>query len=120
MDDSPEVIRRQMEVTRASLTQKLEALEHTVRDAKQAVTDTIDDARQAVQESAAAGKGTVRASVDAVKHALDLEAQVQRHPWPMFGASVAVGFVGERLLERLTEAPAPQLRHAARDGEGRS
>ena len=83
MDDSPEVIRQQMEETRASLSEKLETLE-------QQVVGTVQDARQAVA-------GTVQG----VKDAFDLKLQVQRHPWPMLAGSVAVGFVAGDVVERM-------------------
>ena len=52
MDDEPEVIRQQMEVTRSDLTQKLEALEtkvvNTVENTTCAVTDTVTSVKEAV------------------------------------------------------------------------
>jgi phosphate uptake regulator len=74
MDDSPEVIRLQMEETRASLSEKLETLEQqvvgTVQDARAAVTDTVETVKEAVHET-----------VETVKDTFDIGAQMQRHPW---------------------------------------
>jgi len=93
MDDSPEVIRHQMEETRASLTDKLEQLEHqvfeTVKDARSAVTETVDTVKDAMHET-----------VETVKDTFDLELQMRRHPWAILGGSIALGFLGGRLLER--------------------
>jgi len=97
MDDSPEVIRQQMEETRTSLTEKLEQLEHQV-------AETVHDARSAVAETVGTVKEAVKETVETVKDTFDLRLQFQRHPWVMFGASIAVGYIGERLLEKL-EAP---------------
>jgi hypothetical protein len=91
MDDQPELIREQMEQTRASLTEKLETLEHqvvdTVQGATTAVADTVETVKDAVQET-----------VETVKDTFDVRAQVERHPWAMMGASVALGYLGGRLL----------------------
>jgi hypothetical protein len=89
--NEPELIREQMEQTRASLTEKLETLEHqvvdTVHDATTAVADTVETVKEAVQ-------GTV----ETVKDTFDVRVQVERHPWAMMGASVALGYLGGRLL----------------------
>jgi ElaB/YqjD/DUF883 family membrane-anchored ribosome-binding protein len=94
MDDSPEVIRQQMEETRASLSEKLETLEQqvveTVHEAKAAVTDTVSTVKEAVHET-----------VESVKETFDLSRQVQRHPWAMLGGSLALGYLSGMLFERL-------------------
>jgi ElaB/YqjD/DUF883 family membrane-anchored ribosome-binding protein len=94
MDDSPDVIRQQMEETRASLSEKLETLEHqvadTVHEAKAAVTDTVSTVKDAVHET-----------VESVKETFDVSHQVKRHPWAMLGGSIAVGYIGGLLFERL-------------------
>jgi len=93
VDDSPEVIRHQMEETRASLSEKLELLEQqvkeTVHEAKSAVHETVDTVKDAVHEA-----------VDTVKDAFDVQRQFRRHPWAMLGGSIALGFLGGKLLEK--------------------
>jgi ElaB/YqjD/DUF883 family membrane-anchored ribosome-binding protein len=89
MDDSPEVIRQQMQETRASLAEKIETLE-------QQVVGTVQDARQSVTDT-----------VQSVKDAFDLKLQVQRHPWAIMGGSVAVGFVAGSLMEHMRPVSAP-------------
>lgn len=93
MDDSPEMIRHQMEETRASLSEKLEQLEHqvfeTVKDAKTAVHDTVDSVKEAMHET-----------VETVKDTFDVKLQMKRHPWAMLGGSIVLGYLGGRLLER--------------------
>jgi len=93
VDDSPEVIRHQMEETRASLSEKLEMLEQqvkdTVQEAKSAVHDTVDTVKDAVHDT-----------VDTVKDTFDISRQFQRHPWAMLGGSIALGFLGGKLVER--------------------
>src|SRR5262245_55877302 len=96
-DEQPKVIRHQMEETRASLTEKLETLEHqvvgTVQGATSAVTETVENVKEAVAETVETVKGTVRETVETVKETFDLSRQVDRHPWLMVGGSVALGFL---------------------------
>jgi ElaB/YqjD/DUF883 family membrane-anchored ribosome-binding protein len=111
--EDPEVIRRRMEETRASLAEKIEVLEqkvtNTVEEATSAVSETVHEAKEAVHETVETVKetvastvekvkGTVSATVESVKEAFDLSAHVRNHPWTMFGGSVAVGFLGGMLM----------------------
>jgi len=98
------VIRQQMEVQRASLAEKLETLENkivqTVEGAREAVAETVHTVKESVQSSVETVKDTVQSSMETVKETFDVTHQVQRHPWAMFGGSVAVGFVAGWLLNR--------------------
>jgi len=104
MLDQPEVIRQQMEETRTSLAEKIEKIEEEVVDkvteTTTAVADTVESVKDAVEETVEAVKGTVQESVQAVKNTFDLPRQMDRHPWLFVGASVGVGFLGGRLLDR--------------------
>jgi ElaB/YqjD/DUF883 family membrane-anchored ribosome-binding protein len=100
-----------MEVQRAALTEKLEALEtkivDTVDDAREAVAETVESVREGVKESVETVKDTVHTSAQAVKDTFDLQRQVERHPWPMVGGAIAVGFVAGWALNRAAgNAPA--------------
>lgn len=103
-ESDPQVIRHQMEAQRASLSEKLDSLEHkiveTVQGAKEAVAETVQNVRDSVQSSVDTVKDTMQSSVDTVKDAFDLPRQVERHPWAMFGGSVALGFAAGWLLNR--------------------
>lgn len=112
MDDSPEVIRLQMEETRASLTEKLETLEHQV-------SETVHDARAAVTDTVATVKEAVHETVETVKETFDINRQMERHPWAMLGGSIALGFLGTRLLERLDPDPPYSGNGHGPDGSGR-
>jgi len=119
------VIRQQMEETRASLQDKLEVLEqqvmNTVEDANQtvetvketveavkdSVTETVETVKETVQGTVETVKDTVHDTVTSVKEAFNFERQMREHPWPMFAGAALVGFVGGRLLARLTTTPAP-------------
>jgi ElaB/YqjD/DUF883 family membrane-anchored ribosome-binding protein len=104
MLDQPEVIRQHMEETRSSLAEKLETLEDQVVDkvteTTTAVADTVESVKEAVEETVETVKGTVQDSVQAVKNTFDLPRQMDSHPWLFVGASVAVGLLGGRLLDR--------------------
>jgi ElaB/YqjD/DUF883 family membrane-anchored ribosome-binding protein len=119
------VIREQMTETRTALTEKLETLENqvlgtvqeaksavteTVQEAKSVVTDTVATVKEAVEETVGTLKESVHETVHSVKETFDVERQVRRHPWSMFGGAVALGFLGGRLL-----APAePRLQSMSR------
>lgn len=104
MDNESEVIRHQMEETRASLADKLETLERevteTVSEAKAAVTGTVESVKEAVQGTVESVKESVSGTVETVKETFDLPRQVERHPWAMVGASVAAGYLAGYLLSR--------------------
>lgn len=119
--ENEEVIRQQMEETRTSLTDKLETLENkvagTVEEATCAVSETVAVIKDTVQDTVATVKDSVHDTVSSVKETMhdgvetvkdwfDLSAHFQEHPCLMFGGSVALGFLLERLL---CEKPAAAL-----------
>jgi ElaB/YqjD/DUF883 family membrane-anchored ribosome-binding protein len=71
--DSPEMIREQIEETRASLGQKLESLETEVRSSVQGASDSVKE------------------TVNNVKRAFDMRYQVRSRPWVAVGAAFGVG-----------------------------
>ena len=118
--DDTEVIRQQMDDSRAALTEKLGLLEEkvseTVQSATATVAETVQNATASVTETVDSVKGAVQGTVDSVRHsvegtvasvseALDLALQVKRHPWGMLAGAIAVGYVGAQLL-----APAERSR----------
>jgi len=112
MDNETEVIRQQMEESRASLQDKLEVLEqqvlNTVQDANQTVEtvkETVEAVKDTVQETVASVKDSVQESVASVKETFNFERHMQEHPWVMLAGAAAVGFIGERLLQRLAVPP---------------
>lgn len=101
MDKESDVIRHQMEETRASLTDKLEILEHQVADTVTGAAETVENVKNAVQETVQNVKDTVRGTVDTVTETLDVRKQVEKHPWAMMAGATAVGFVGGCLTSRM-------------------
>jgi len=116
VDESPEVIKSQMEQTRQGLVEKIETLEQqvtqTVQEATNAVTSTVDTVKEVVSNTSDAVQSTVdsvkdvvsntkdavQSTMDSVVGAFDLSGHVQRSPWLMFGGAVASGFVLGKVL----------------------
>jgi hypothetical protein len=125
-----------MEETRTALADKLETLEQqvvgTVQNATEAVTDIVDTTKETVEQTMHLAKESVHEAVETVKETLDLSRQVERHPWAMWGGSVALGYLLGSLLGKSRShrasyrgwspayALAEQSRFAVeRNGEGR-
>jgi len=100
----PDEIRHQIEETRSSLTEKLETLEHevkeTVRGATDAVVGTVQSVRSTVESTVEAVKGTVESTLESVRRTFDVERQVENHPWTMVGGSIALGYLVGSLAPR--------------------
>jgi len=96
VDNELEVIRDEMEQTRASLADKLGALEEQVRetvsDATEAVSSTVEGVKEVVS--------TVSDTVDTVKEQFSLSKQFDEHPWLAMGVAVGAGFVAAQMLNR--------------------
>jgi len=110
VDNELEVIRHQMEEKRASLADKLDALEsqvlgtvhdatsavsHTVRD----VTEVVDTVKDNIQETVAAVKDNIHETVESVKETFNVSDKIRQHPWIALGGGFAAGFAGAMLLE---------------------
>ena len=107
-DNDPEVIEKQMQHTRASLSDKVAALESQVVGTIQSATSTVHDTVHAVQDSVASVKHAVEDTMHSVKHSVDesvhavtdqvksgfgIPDQVREHPWPFVGGAAAAGFI---------------------------
>jgi len=108
VDNELEVIRHEMEDTRASLADKLDTLENqvlgTVHDATAAVAHTVADVRSVVDSVTE----SIQEGVESVKETFNLSEQVRRHPWEMLGGAAAAGFFGGWLMgpsRKETEVP---------------
>lgn len=113
--ESPELIEREMEQTRESLTHKVSLLENkvigqveeatdTVQGTMESVQDTVQSVKAAVQDTVHSVTETVKGSVqslaDGMKDALDVRRHTQEHPVAMVGGAVAAGFVTGLLVFR--------------------
>jgi ElaB/YqjD/DUF883 family membrane-anchored ribosome-binding protein len=98
------MIHDQMDQTKASLAEKIEALECQVRDTVSSATETVSSAVEgakevvtSVSEGAKQVVEKVSETVDTVKEKLSLRRYVEHYPWTSLGAAVAVGFVAAQL-----------------------
>jgi len=102
VDSELEVIRDEMELTRASLADKLGALEQQVREtvsgASEAVHSTVEGVKEVVS--------SVKETAETVTEQFSISRQFEQHPWAAFGVSVAAGFAAAYLLDRMTAAAA--------------
>lgn len=113
MPPETELVKQQMEQTRAALSDKLETLEAkvlgTVNSTTDQVSQTVNEVGSTVRETAQEVRATLHEAVSSVRDALDVSRQIQHHPWLMLGGSMAVGFVGERVLHALERGHLPSL-----------
>jgi ElaB/YqjD/DUF883 family membrane-anchored ribosome-binding protein len=128
MDPEPDVIHKQIEETRSSLTEKLETLEAEVKDTVLSAKETVASAKEAVESTLHTAKETVQETISSVKRTFDLEYQVDRHPWGMVGLSLLSGVLagailggrlrgGRRIARRMAEASVePPVHRAAAAG----
>jgi ElaB/YqjD/DUF883 family membrane-anchored ribosome-binding protein len=99
VDNELEVIRHQMEEKRASLAEKLGALEDEVLDTVHQATAAVNNTVQGVTEAVDTVKETVEQTVESVKESLDFRDAIRQHPWTAVGISFAAGVAGGMLLE---------------------
>ncbi|MFN0017656.1 MAG: hypothetical protein ACKVP0_05305 [Pirellulaceae bacterium] len=122
MDKESDVIKHQMEHTRAALTDKLELLEHQVSDTMTGAAETVERVRQTVQNTVSGAAETVasmqhciqdtvqsvresvRETAESVSETLDVCKQVEKHPWAMMAGATAVGF-GVGILVTRVDVP---------------
>jgi len=109
------MIQREMERTRGSLTEKLEALEGqvaetvsstagVVHDTTQTVQQTVTGAVDAVKETVSTVTDKVQETVQSVSDIFNLRLQMERHPWIVFGGAVAVGCIVGSSFSSISES----------------
>lgn len=120
----PEAIRQQIDETRSSITEKLEALEDQVvggvQNARDTVEETLQTARDTVEETIETVKSSMRDTMRSVKRTFDVKHQVESHPWPMMGVSFLAGVAGAALYDRLRSQPREEHYTADRSREFRA
>jgi ElaB/YqjD/DUF883 family membrane-anchored ribosome-binding protein len=98
VDDELEVIQTQMEETRSSLANKLEALEGqilgTVETASSTVAHTVDSVKETVAET-----------VETVKDTFNVRKHIENHPWLAMGGSIATGYLAGCLISSSSREP---------------
>ena len=98
MNETPEMIRQQMEVTKADLSEKMETLEQQVSETVHSTGTAVNATVEAVQETVETVTGAVQGAVQSVSNALNVRRQVNRHPWLVLGGSVALGYLAYGFL----------------------
>jgi len=106
--ESPELIEREMECTRESLTEKVSLLENKVLGQVQTATDTVEGTMTSVQDTVQTVKAAVQDTVqsvtdtvknsvqsltDGLKETLDVRRHTQENPWAMVGGAAVAGFL---------------------------
>jgi len=89
-----EVIRDEMEQTRANLADKLGALESQVRETVTSASETVTSTVEGVKEVVS----NVTETVGTVTDTLNIPKQIEQHPWAAMGVAMAAGFVAAQLL----------------------
>jgi ElaB/YqjD/DUF883 family membrane-anchored ribosome-binding protein len=89
--DQPEVIRQQMEETRTSLTEKIEALESQVVDTVQTATEAVSETVENVKETVETVTENIQETAHNVIKTLSIPHHARHHPWIVFGGAVGVG-----------------------------
>jgi len=95
--ENEELIRRKMERTRESITEKLDALEDRI-------VGSVEQASAAVTNTATT-----------VKEAMDINTQIDRHPWLVFGGAMAAGLLAGHLLLSRRQEPWPRMMESRRE-----
>jgi len=98
VDNELEVIRDQMEQKRASLSNKLDALEGRVLDTVHEVSNTVSNTVRDVSETVDTVTEGIQETVEAVKESLNVSEKIRQHPWIAMGGGFVSGFVGALLL----------------------
>lgn len=125
-DESPELIEQQMEHTRASLADKVVALEQQVVGTLHTATTTVESVRGLMHDTVSSVKSGVQESLhgltDGLKDAMDVRPTIQNHPWASVGGATAAGFlVGLAVFGRSKEGlPPPMPLHPGTDESPRS
>jgi ElaB/YqjD/DUF883 family membrane-anchored ribosome-binding protein len=101
-----EVIRDEMEQTRANLADKLGALESQVRETVSSASETVASTVEGVKEVVT----NVSETVENVTDTLNVPKQIEEHPWIALGIALAAGFVAAQMFSgsRHAAAGAPQ------------
>ena len=94
MNETPEMIRKQMEQTKLQLAEKLESLEQQVST----TVHTTETAVNATMGAVETVTGAVHNAVDSVANLLDVSRHVEKNPWLVVGGAVVVGYLAAEFL----------------------
>jgi ElaB/YqjD/DUF883 family membrane-anchored ribosome-binding protein len=103
VDNELEVIRDEMEQTRANLAEKLGALETQVRETVSGATEAVNSTVEGVKDVVS----SVSETFETVTDTFDVSKQVEQRPWLAMGAAVATGFVIAQVFDRASRPAEP-------------
>jgi ElaB/YqjD/DUF883 family membrane-anchored ribosome-binding protein len=130
MDQRESHIRKDIDETRAAMTEKIEMIEERVQETMEGTKSTIDhvmDSMKQVQETVDKAKSTVDNIMDTIKYTMDetlervryttdLIDQVNQNPWIMFSSAVMVGYVLGSLKREVSSSFPTQHAQELRSG----
>jgi ElaB/YqjD/DUF883 family membrane-anchored ribosome-binding protein len=119
MDQKASDTRRDIEGTRAAMTEKMGKVEERAQETMEGVKSTVDQAMEGfkqVQETVEGAKSavdtlietaklTMDETVERVKGTADLIDQVQQHPWLMLGSAILLGYILGGLASDMASTP---------------
>jgi ElaB/YqjD/DUF883 family membrane-anchored ribosome-binding protein len=98
VDNELEVIRHQMEAKRASLSDKLDALENQVLETAHEATSAVTQIAKDVTEVVDNVTEDIQETVQSVKDTFDIGEKIRQNPWTSIAGAFAVGFAGAYLI----------------------
>jgi len=110
-----EVIRDEMEHTRANLADKLGALEEQVRETVSTASETVTSTVEGVKEVVS----NVSETVENVTDTFNVSKHIDEHPWVAMGVAMAAGFVAAQMFGGSRHPAAERVRKTNKDQKTR-
>lgn len=107
-DDTPDMIRQQMEETKSQLSDKLESLEQQVSDTVQSTGTAVNATVEAVHDTVDSVTGAVQEAVQFITNAFDIRRQVERNPLVVVGGAFVLGYLAIGFMKSRTRQPQGQ------------
>ena len=114
MEETPEMMRKEIEETKLQLAEKIETLEKQVAETVKTTENAVNATVGAVQGTVHSVTAVVDNAVQSVNHFLDLQQQIDRHPFLVVGGAVVAGYLaaefltGSKTTPTASSAPVPQ------------
>ena len=93
MEETPEMMRKEIEETKLQLAEKIETLEKQVAETVKTTENAVNATVGAVQGTVHSVTAVVDNAVQSVNHFLDLQQQIDRHPFLVVGGAVVAGYL---------------------------
>jgi ElaB/YqjD/DUF883 family membrane-anchored ribosome-binding protein len=104
MGDSSHQVTQHETETASGTGDRLQELEARIGNTVQAAESVAVQTVTTVKESVQAAAGSARQAAHSLAQTVDLDRQVQEHPWLVMGGSVALGFLAGQLLRECSHA----------------